>query len=159
MVQSLCCQLWFKLSASFTVTAQSWFGQTSVCRFEGLACAELLFSSHAALLAHWASSRRERGSKQRRLPFPSAGSQVEMPILQAFWVVLDFPSAERQLGRDECDRCRCLQGRARGPFSEGLFPWLAWLQLLPVLFEERHLASPNSLPRMHYVRCKPAGHV
>ena len=57
MVQSLCCQLWFKPSARgscgprFTGTAQRWLVQTSVGRFGGLACAELVFSSHAALLA------------------------------------------------------------------------------------------------------------
>ena len=56
-VQSLCCQLCFMLSArgsccpTFISTAQRWLVQTSVGRFEGLACVELVFSSHAALLA------------------------------------------------------------------------------------------------------------
>lgn len=45
-----------------------------------------------------------------------------------------------------------LPGRAGGPcrgvFSKGLFPQLAWLQLLPVLFEGRRSASPDILPTM-----------
>ena len=44
-------------------------------RFEGLASAELVFSSRAALLAHWPSSRQERGPRRRRLPFPHAGGR------------------------------------------------------------------------------------
>lgn len=50
MVQSLCCQLWFKPRArgsrcpGFTITGQRWLVQASVGRSEGLACAELVFS-------------------------------------------------------------------------------------------------------------------
>lgn len=48
-----------QLLPSFTIMTQSWFVQTLAGRFEDLACVELVFGSHAALLAHWASFRHE----------------------------------------------------------------------------------------------------
>lgn len=114
--QSSCCP-------SSPIIAQHWFMQRLGGRFEGLTRAELVLNSRAEPFAHWAPCRQERGPQQCWLRFPSAGSQVEMLVRKAFWVVLDFPSADRELGWDKCDLTgKGMRALWRSPSQKGCLP-------------------------------------
>lgn len=167
MAQSLCCQLWFKPRArgsrcpGLTITGQSWLVQTSVGRSEGLACAELAFSSRAAQLAAGPVAGGSEVPSNAGCPF------LMLEVRGRCWFGrLSGVCSTSRLRTDSWDGTNVTvagayreghEGLAEEPFSEGLFPRLARLQLLPVLFEGRHWASPSSLAGMHCVQCKPEG--